>query len=150
VVTPGFIDLHAHGQDDENYRVYALDGVTTALEMEVGTADIPAWYAARAGKALVNYGATISHVQSRMKVLGDPSQFLPSGEGGAGRHPADRKSATLRKGCARAASASGSGCSTPRAQPNGKCWRCSGWRRTSAPRRSFTRARSEPGSQAAA
>ena len=84
VVAPGFIDLHAHGQDDENYRIYALDGVTTALEMEVGTADIPAWYAARTGKALVNFGATISHVQSRMRVLGDPSQFLPSGEGGRG------------------------------------------------------------------
>ncbi|HET9516014.1 MAG TPA: amidohydrolase family protein [Gemmatimonadales bacterium] len=84
VVAPGFIDLHAHGQDDENYRIYALDGVTTALEMEVGTSDIPGWYAAREGKALVNFGATISHVQSRMKVLGDPSTFLPSGEGGRG------------------------------------------------------------------
>ncbi len=30
VVAPGFIDLHAHGQNDENYRVFALDGVTTA------------------------------------------------------------------------------------------------------------------------
>jgi hypothetical protein len=37
VVSPGFIDLHQHGQDDENYRVKAADGVTTALEMEVGT-----------------------------------------------------------------------------------------------------------------
>jgi N-acyl-D-aspartate/D-glutamate deacylase len=31
IVAPGFIDLHAHGQDDENYRLKALDGVTTAL-----------------------------------------------------------------------------------------------------------------------
>ena len=84
VVAPGFIDLHAHGQDDENYRVFAMDGVTTALEMEVGTWDIPGWYAARDGKALVNYGASISHVQTRMKVLGDPGSFLPSGEGGRG------------------------------------------------------------------
>src|SRR5215469_15860832 len=41
VVAPGFIDLHAHGQDDENYRIFALDGVTTALELEVGTEDVP-------------------------------------------------------------------------------------------------------------
>jgi len=84
VVAPGFIDLHAHGQTDENYRIFAQDGVTTALEMEVGTVDVPVWYRERNGKALINYGATISHVQSRMRVLGDPSEFLPSGEGGRG------------------------------------------------------------------
>src|SRR6185295_1507838 len=44
VVAPGFVDLHSHGQDDENYRVFALDGVTTALELEVGTGDIPGFY----------------------------------------------------------------------------------------------------------
>ena len=32
VVSPGFIDLHSHGQDKENYEVQARDGVTTALE----------------------------------------------------------------------------------------------------------------------
>ena len=53
VVAPGFIDLHAHGQDDENYRVFAMDGVTTALELEVGTGDVPKFYADRAGKALM-------------------------------------------------------------------------------------------------
>src|SRR5919197_1101593 len=37
VVAPGFIDLHAHGQDYESYRYYAHDGVTTALELEIGT-----------------------------------------------------------------------------------------------------------------
>jgi len=35
VVAPGFIDLHSHGQTDENYRYKAMDGVTSALEMEV-------------------------------------------------------------------------------------------------------------------
>ena len=42
VVAPGFIDLHSHGQDAENYRYKAMDGVTTALEMEVGVADMSA------------------------------------------------------------------------------------------------------------
>src|ERR1044072_2300248 len=42
VVSPGFIDLHQHGQDDENYRFKAMDGVTSALELEVGTGDVDA------------------------------------------------------------------------------------------------------------
>ncbi len=71
IVAPGFIDLHAHGQDDENYRVFALDGVTTALELEAGTEDVPAFYAARDGKALINYGASASHLRARMQVLHD-------------------------------------------------------------------------------
>jgi N-acyl-D-glutamate deacylase len=36
VVTAGFIDLHSHGQTPENYGFKARDGVTTALELEVG------------------------------------------------------------------------------------------------------------------
>ena len=39
VVAPGFIDLHAHGQTPETYRFYSLDGVTTALELELGTSE---------------------------------------------------------------------------------------------------------------
>lgn len=71
VVAPGFIDLHVHGQTDENYRLYAMDGVTTALELEVGVGDVPAFYAAREGKALINYGASSGHIRARMTVLKD-------------------------------------------------------------------------------
>jgi len=71
VVAPGFIDLHVHGQDDENYRVYAMDGVTTALELEVGVRDVPAFYAAHDGKALINYGASAGHIKARMAVMKD-------------------------------------------------------------------------------
>ena len=38
VVAPGFIDMHQHGQDHENYSYKVMDGVTTALELEMGTA----------------------------------------------------------------------------------------------------------------
>src|SRR5208282_1762465 len=62
VVAPGFIDLHSHGQEDENYRYKARDGVTTALELEVGVSPVTPWYAAREGKALINYGATVGHI----------------------------------------------------------------------------------------
>src|SRR4051812_19950340 len=45
VVAPGFIDLHQHGQTSADYVRKAADGVTTALELEVGTANVDAWYA---------------------------------------------------------------------------------------------------------
>jgi N-acyl-D-aspartate/D-glutamate deacylase len=77
VVSPGFIDLHSHGQTDENYRFKARDGVTTALEMEVGANPVGDWYAARAGKALVNFGATSGHIPARIAVMHDSGTFLP-------------------------------------------------------------------------
>jgi Amidohydrolase family len=81
VVSPGFIDLHSHGQDQENYRFKAMDGVTTALELEVGTGDVDRWYVEREGKALINYGASVGHIPARIAVMHDPGVFLPSGDG---------------------------------------------------------------------
>ena len=40
VVAPGFIDLHQHAQDLASQRVKAMDGVTTALELEIGAPDV--------------------------------------------------------------------------------------------------------------
>src|SRR6185503_1932998 len=65
VVAPGFIDLHAHGQTAETYRYYALDGVTTALELELGTSDVAAWYQERSAGELINYGVSIGHIKVR-------------------------------------------------------------------------------------
>lgn len=65
VVAPGFIDLHVHWQDADGYRFAALDGVTTALELEGGVAAVAAWYAARSGRSLINYGASASHGGAR-------------------------------------------------------------------------------------
>jgi N-acyl-D-aspartate/D-glutamate deacylase len=80
VVSPGFIDLHQHGQDAENFRFKALDGVTTALELEVGIGDVDAWYDARAGKSLINYGVSAGHLAARMAAMKEPVTFLPTGE----------------------------------------------------------------------
>ena len=71
VVAPGFIDLHSHGQTPENYRYKAMDGVTTALELEVGVSPVGEWYAAREGKALINFGASAGHIPARMAVMKD-------------------------------------------------------------------------------
>lgn len=65
VVAPGFIDLHAHGQTTSDMQIQARDGVTTALDMEVGAFPVAAWYDSMAGKAPLNYGATVSHIAAR-------------------------------------------------------------------------------------
>lgn len=70
VVAPGFIDLHAHGQDPVSARFQAMDGVTTALELEIGAFPIDAWYARRGGASLINYGASVSHQAARVRALG--------------------------------------------------------------------------------
>ena len=80
VVAPGFIDLHQHGQTEENYRFKVMDGVTTALELEVGTGDVDRWYAEREGKATINYGVSAGHLAARMAAMRDPVEFLPSGQ----------------------------------------------------------------------
>lgn len=67
VVAPGFIDLHAHGQDLPAARMQAFDGVTTALELESGTLPIAAAYdhAAREARP-INYGFSASWLYARV------------------------------------------------------------------------------------
>ncbi len=113
VVAPGFIDLHAHGQTPENWRLQALDGVTTALELEVGTEDVDRWYAEREGKAPINYGVSAGHIRVRMVVMGDTARgLLPSGPGANQPATPDQiaqMKALLERGLARGAVAVGFG-----------------------------------------
>ena len=78
VVAPGFIDLHSHGQDPYAFKLYLRDGVTTALELEIGAFPVQDYYDAFRGKAQANYGVSVSHVGARLAVLDnvDP-QGLP-------------------------------------------------------------------------
>lgn len=71
VVCPGFIDLHSHGQAIPEQRLQALDGVTTALELEAGAHPVADAYrrAAAEGRP-VNYGFSTSWAVARMTVLG--------------------------------------------------------------------------------
>lgn len=86
VVAPGFIDLHQHAQDSLGYTVIVRDGTTSALELEGGTANVDTWYAARAGRAAVNYGVAVSHAFVRARVLGDSTGSEASAPTGAGAH----------------------------------------------------------------
>ena len=80
VVASGFIDLHEHGQEIESQRVKALDGVTTALELEVGAPDVAQFLKAKEGRSLIHYGSSASHVAARALVFGTPlseAEILP-------------------------------------------------------------------------
>jgi amidohydrolase family protein len=81
VVAPGFIDLHAHGQTPETYRFQSLDGVTTSLELELGTSDVAAWYRDRERGERTNYGVSIGHIKVRMSVMHDSGEVMPVGGG---------------------------------------------------------------------
>src|SRR5215468_2361003 len=76
VVAPGFIDLHQHGQDLESQRVKALDGVSTALEMEIGKPDVAAFLQSKKDRSLINYGTAASHAAARSLAFGAP---MPEG-----------------------------------------------------------------------
>ena len=88
VVAPGFIDLHEHGQELDSQRVKAFDGVTTALEMEIGKPDVAAFLQSRDGHSLINYGTTASHVAARSVALGAALPELLPKSGPATDQPA--------------------------------------------------------------
>ena len=78
VVAPGFIDLHAHGQDLSGARMQAFDGVTTALDLESGTLPVAAAYdrIAREGRP-INYGFSASWLFAR---IAEKEGMEPTGE----------------------------------------------------------------------
>jgi N-acyl-D-glutamate deacylase len=82
VVAPGFIDIHAHGQNIGDYRMQAMQGVTTMLELESGVLPISEWYDKQAEKKLpINYGAAAGWTFARIATftgngpVSDPGYF---------------------------------------------------------------------------
>ncbi len=69
VVAPGFIDLHAHGQDNASNAFQARDGVTTALDLEAGSYPVDDLYTTRAERAILHYGVSAGHLPARVKVM---------------------------------------------------------------------------------
>jgi N-acyl-D-aspartate/D-glutamate deacylase len=96
VVTAGFVDLHSHVNDLAGLRLQALDGVTTAMELEAGASPVAAAYRAVAAEGRpINYGFAASWAQARMTEVagfspgGTLAQFL-----GRLGHPAWQRPAT--------------------------------------------------------
>ena len=71
VVTAGFVDVHSHVTDIAGMRLRALDGVTTAFELEGGVTPVEHAYrqAAAEGRP-INYGFAASWALARMEAVG--------------------------------------------------------------------------------
>ena len=70
IVCPGFIDLHAHGQNNESAVLAACDGVTTHLELEVGTWPVSSFLAQREEiGAVINFGSSVGHIPARGEAM---------------------------------------------------------------------------------
>ena len=70
IVSPGFIDLHAHAQNIASNRIQGSDGVTTALELEAGILPIGEFYdnCAKEGRP-INYGASAGWAWARLESM---------------------------------------------------------------------------------
>jgi len=69
VVAPGFIDTHVHGVDPFTIKIVLRDGVTTAMDLEVGACHVGEWYDKKAESGWqANYGTTTSHPLNRLLV----------------------------------------------------------------------------------
>jgi len=73
VVSPGFVDLHAHSQMPMGQHFAVFDGVTTSLELEAGSYPVASLGTHKPfdvdGKALINFGASVGHLFARDRVF---------------------------------------------------------------------------------
>jgi cytosine/adenosine deaminase-related metal-dependent hydrolase len=70
VVGPGFVDLHSHVNSVAGQRLQAMDGVTTALELEAGLLPVEIAYArAKEEGRPINFGFSASWGAARAEVL---------------------------------------------------------------------------------
>lgn len=74
VIAPGFIDIHNHSPTPLGFAYQAQDGVTTSLDLEVGSFPIDAYGALIRGQAILNYGASAGYMQARMAAMSDYRQ----------------------------------------------------------------------------
>jgi cytosine/adenosine deaminase-related metal-dependent hydrolase len=103
VVAAGFIDTHFHWTRPLGYKLALRDGVTTAMDLEVGVygPQLGDWYNMHKGKSQMNYGTASGHEFARAAVMDGYTKGLdaPSSivEGRAGKGWSD-KVATLEQG----------------------------------------------------
>ncbi|WP_031466452.1 amidohydrolase family protein [Sciscionella sediminilitoris] len=78
VLCPGFIDLHSHAQSRGGLALQALDGVTTALDLEAGSASVAASLALDAEEGRpINFGYSASWLLNRMVLMDGVEPLRP-------------------------------------------------------------------------
>ena len=87
VVAPGFIDLNTYQHGDPLFRLRAADGVTSVLYLEDRAADVPAYYEALEGRALIHHGIAVGHESLRHVATGDSSLVIVGGVAESGGSP---------------------------------------------------------------
>jgi N-acyl-D-aspartate/D-glutamate deacylase len=68
VVAPGFIDLHTHSPTKLGQDLQALGGVTSALELEIGSYPLDAYGDDISGNPRINFGSSVGHLPARLRV----------------------------------------------------------------------------------
>jgi dihydroorotase-like cyclic amidohydrolase len=86
VLAPGFIDLHSHAQSIVGLRLQALDGVTSALDLEAGRSPVERSLAAAADTGRpINYGFSAGWAATRALLAGasrsEADEIIPSSAG---------------------------------------------------------------------
>lgn len=99
VVAPGFIDMHSHAHTRAGLRLQAFDGVTTALELELGASPVaPAYERLDRAGSPINYGFAASWADARVAIVDGNLSSMPlaisramvrSGRGDWGRPQSD-------------------------------------------------------------
>jgi hypothetical protein len=74
VIAPGFIDIHNHSPTPLGFAYQAQDGVTTSLDLEIGSFPINAYGSLIRDRAILNYGASAGYMQARMAAMSDYRQ----------------------------------------------------------------------------
>lgn len=80
IVSPGFIDLHAHGQTIPSNRVQAFDGLTTAMDLEAGILPVSEFYdnTAKEGRPL-NFGVSAGWAWARINTMNpEKGKMIPN------------------------------------------------------------------------
>ena len=68
IVAPGFIDLHTHSPTKLGQDYQALDGVTTALELEIGSYPISDYGLDIRSQPRINFGSSAGYLSARVRL----------------------------------------------------------------------------------